>query len=156
MFGSFGELTRHKLAAERSHIAEMLNMLIDPVVAIILDYVTIDPVIVDALSIKENSVFVHEITPDSKIYYDYSHARRKGPCLVVVTVGHDNMIRGARDYKRANALSEVMRLLTSNECTQIYYALIDGYRSILRSPPDAEYDQEPANGLFSEHEAGPS
>jgi hypothetical protein len=148
MFGSFGELTRHKLAAERSHIAEMLNMLIDPVVAIILDYVTIDPLIVDALSIKANSVIRWETLHDSTIHYEYSHAPRKGPCLSVTIFRRDPYEkelwhRSWIDHTRANALQEVMRLFTSNECTQLYYALIDGYRSILRSTPDVEYDGEP-------------
>ena len=147
MFGSYGESIKLELAIERLYIAEMLIKHINPVVAIILDYATIDPLIVDALSIKANSVIVRKTLHDSTIHYEYSHARRMGSCLCVTIFRRDPhekelWHRSWIDHTRANALREVIRLFTDNECTQLYSALINGYRNIMRTSHDVNYDSE--------------
>ncbi len=141
MFGDSGELIKRGLAAERLYIASLLDMrFAEPLIAIILDYATINPCIVDAMSIKVNRVLAHHTAEGVETSLEYSIKRQGGPLLEIVKYKGNKLIRTDRTSGN-DALLHVISLYDSPMIGRIYSALINGYQHAL-TVTYAKYDSE--------------
>ena len=141
MFGASGELIKRGLAAERLYLTVLLTVLPGSLIDIILDYATIDPHIVDAMSIKANRVEISHTSCENRIYYKYSIMRHDGPELETVLYKNGILYSTDRVYTNV-ALLRVIALYDVQGMVRVYSALLHGYKNLSQSEPVVKYNSE--------------
>lgn len=141
MFGNAGALIKRGLTSERLYIASLLDRIpVGPIIAIILDYATIDPRIVDAMSIKANKVTTRHIDVYDEIVHTYS-IRRYGDPVLERVVHRSGRLHSKDFFSGVNALMYVIDGRCADDM-RLYSALMRGYANTSSSAAIVKYDSE--------------